>query len=593
MSPNIPVRWPAGLWAWLFAAYVMVMASAIAGHAVAQTTPLPTPDATGAEAASEADSEADPVAEAEEEAEREEAREAVSEETAEQAAGAAEELEQAVEEAAAAEAVASGVVGEGAEAEAAAAEAADAVVEAVVNDAARDEETGLPIEVLDPALPTEELELRLVPLTQEELGSLSTVWLEIVRQKTEEVMAAQVAIFRTEGTVEDAAREKLTELVNIRKDLFDKFSKVVTAWEKKGGDEAMIAELRAYRASIIVEETRTADFQTLVAQALAWLTDRDGGVQLAIDIAVIVASLVALILAARILRRLVRRWIGHVPHLSKLLQAFIVGVVYWIVLAFGLMVVLSGLGIDISPVFALIGGASFILAFAFQDTLGNLASGLMIMINRPFDEGDYVDVGGVAGTVRAVNIVSTTVVTPDNQVIVIPNKNVWGNVITNVTASATRRVDLIFGISYEDDIRHAIQVMDETVKAHPLVLAEPAPMIRVHELADSSVNFICRPWTRTSDYWTLYWDLMQQMKERFDAEGISIPYPQQDVHMHQVAAKPEKVVERRPEPVEPEPAKPEPAREPALAGADPKTDATGYGRHDEGHGSDQDGDGER
>ena len=124
-------------------------------------------------------------------------------------------------------------------------------------------------------------------------------------------------------------------------------------------------------------------------------------------------------------------------------------------------IVLSALGVDISPVFALIGGASFILAFAFQDTLGNLASGLMIMINRPFDEGEYVDIGGVAGTVKSVSIVATTVTTPDNQVIVIPNKNVWGNVITNVTASDTRRVDLVFGISYEDSIPDAMRVINE------------------------------------------------------------------------------------------------------------------------------------
>jgi small conductance mechanosensitive channel len=179
----------------------------------------------------------------------------------------------------------------------------------------------------------------------------------------------------------------------------------------------------------------------------------------------------------------------------------------------------------------MIGGASFILAFAFQDTLGNLASGLMIMINRPFDEGDYVEVGGTGGTVRSVSIVATTVTTPDNQVIVIPNKSVWGNVITNVTASDTRRVDLVFGISYEDSIPGALRVIEETVKAHSLVLADPEPVIRVHELGDSSVNFICRPWTKASDYWTVYWDLTQGMKEAFDAASISIPYPQQDIHI--------------------------------------------------------------
>ena len=120
--------------------------------------------------------------------------------------------------------------------------------------------------------------------------------------------------------------------------------------------------------------------------------------------------------------------------------------------------------------------------------------------------------------------------------IVIPNKNVWGNVITNVTASKTRRVDLVFGISYEDSITDALRVIKETVNAHPLVLAEPEPVIRVHELADSSVNFVCRPWTKTSDYWTVYWDLTHRMKEAFGEAGLSIPYPQQDVHIRTTEA---------------------------------------------------------
>ena len=241
--------------------------------------------------------------------------------------------------------------------------------------------------------------------------------------------------------------------------------------------------------------------------------------------------LLALLIVSRSVRGLVRRWIGRVPNISKLLQSFLVGAVYWLVLTVGLLLALAVLGVNVTPLFAMIGGASFILAFAFQDTLGNLASGLMIIINRPFDEGDYVVVGGTGGTVRSVSIVATTVTTPDNQVIVIPNKSVWGNIITNVTASDTRRGALVFGISYDDSIPDALRVIEETVKAHPLVLKDPEPVIRVHELAASSVNFICRPWTKTSDYWTVYWDLTHRMKEAFEAASITIPYPQQDVHI--------------------------------------------------------------
>ncbi|MBW8639945.1 mechanosensitive ion channel family protein [Hoeflea sp. WL0058] len=411
----------------------------------------------------------------------------------------------------------------------------DAIVEQNTDPDDKDAETGLSSHVKTPGIDTAELEYRLVPLTKDELAALADEWLAIVKGKTEEVMAAQIAISRTDGEVETAAREKLTELTHERRALFDKYSKVISAWEKKGGDPDAIAGYRAYQNAIIVEETRQADFKTLLSQARAWLFAWDGGLKIGMNLLILAAAILALLFVSRVSRGVANRWIGHVPNLSKLLQAFLVAVIYWVVFAIGLMVVLSALGVDITPVFALIGGASFIMAFAFQDTLGNLASGMMIMINKPFDQGDFVDVGGVAGTVRAVNIFATTVATPDNQIIVIPNKNVWGNVITNVTASLTRRVDLVFGISYEDSIPLAARVIEETVKNHPLVLKDPEPVIRVHELADSSVNFVCRPWTMTSDYWTVFWDLTQQVKERFDENGISIPYPQQDVHIRRPA----------------------------------------------------------
>jgi small conductance mechanosensitive channel len=383
----------------------------------------------------------------------------------------------------------------------------------------------------------DEMALRLTPLTVDELAAAAEAWRDIVKAKTEAVVEAQIAAKTSEdGDAAAAAREAATALADERKALFDLYSTVVDSWEKKGGDEAAISQYRAYRNSIIVEETRTADWQTLLARALDWLISADGGIKLAFDIGVVLAALFGLLFVARIVRRIARRHIVHVPNLSKLLQVFLVGLVYWIVLAFGLMVVLAGLGVDITPVFALVGGASFILAFAFQDTLGNLASGLMIMINRPFDEGDYVDVGGVAGTVKSVSIVATTVTTPDNQVIVIPNKNVWGNVITNVTTSDTRRVDLTFGIGYDDDIETAQRVLEELVAAHPLVLKEPAPTIRVGALGASSVDFIVRPWAKTVDYWSVYWDLTRQVKEAFDAAGVSIPFPQQDLHIRDVAA---------------------------------------------------------
>jgi small conductance mechanosensitive channel len=373
----------------------------------------------------------------------------------------------------------------------------------------------------DPAIDADVLTLRLIPLTAEELEKLAADWLAIVRDSTSRVVEEQIRIDSTEAeAVEEAARARLTELTEERRALFDKYSTILDAWELKGGDAAKIAGYRAYRSAIIVEETRNTDWRTLLAQAWAWTKSRDGGVQVAMNVGVVVASFLGLLIVARLIRRIVHHWTGRIPNFSKLLAAFVALAAYWLTLAFGLMVVLAALGVNITPMFALVGGASFILAFAMQDTLGNLAAGLMIMINRPFDEGDIVDIGGVSGTVRNVSIVSTTVVTPDNQVVVVPNASVWGNVITNSTASETRRVDLVFGVSYETPIARAQAELEKTVEAHPLVLKEPEPVVRVHALTESGVEFIVRPWTKSDDYWTVYWDLTRQVKEALDRAGM-------------------------------------------------------------------------
>lgn len=386
----------------------------------------------------------------------------------------------------------------------------------------------------DPALtnpdtPPEIFDMLLLPLTRDELAALGADWQGIVRDQTEDLVEARVAAL-TGGSEPDAAR--IDTITRTREALFNKYSSVIDQWEKKGGDAAEIETYRTYRRAIAIEEQRTASIPTLARQAWEWGIDREGGLHFVIQAGVIVGALLVLGIVAGTVRRLSRRWVGRIPNLSKLLQAFIVMLVYWITIAIGLMIVLSSLGIDITPVFALIGGASFIIAFAMQDTLGNLAAGLMIMINHPFDEGDYVDIGGVAGTVKSVSIVSTTVVTPDNQVIVVPNSKVWGNVITNVTASPTRRVDLTFGIGYGDSIEDAQRVLEQIVEAHPLILADPAPVIRVNALGASSVDFVCRPWVKGSDYWTVFWDLTRQVKLAFDENGISIPFPQTDMHIH-------------------------------------------------------------
>jgi small conductance mechanosensitive channel len=384
----------------------------------------------------------------------------------------------------------------------------------------------------DPSIDLEELQLRLIPLTVDQLGSLAGTWQEQARAAAQAAVDKNLEIRAAEGTEAEALRKKRLALLEERGLIFEKFLAVVSSLETKGGDPEQVAALRNYVSAVRSEEKSQLTLQEFADSFLKWLASPEGGVGVGFRIAVIAGSLFGLFIVARIVRAWARRAFTRVPTFSKLLSSFLVMAVYWLTIAFGLMVVLAALGVNITPLFALVGGASFIIAFALQETLGNLAAGLMIMINRPFDEGDYVLVAGLGGTVKHVSVVSTTVTTPDNQVIVIPNSKVWGDVITNVTASDTRRVDLVFGISYGDSIEQAQKVLEEVVAHHPLVLKDPAPMIRVNELADSSVNFIVRPWTKTGDYWTTYWDLQRAVKEAFDANGISIPFPQTDMHLH-------------------------------------------------------------
>ncbi len=244
---------------------------------------------------------------------------------------------------------------------------------------------------------------------------------------------------------------------------------MVSSLEAKGGDAALIASLRIYRSAIALEETATLEREEIVSNVLNWLVSPEGGIQLALRVAVTLGSLLGLLIVAKIVRAWARRTFDRVPNLSKLLRGFLAMVVYWLVIAVGLMVMLAALGVNITPLFALVGGASFIAAFALQDTLGNLAAGLMVMVKRPFDEGDYVTVAGVGGTVQKVSVVSTTVTTPDNQVIVIPNPKVWGDVIINTTASETRRVDFVLGIGYDDSIKLAQETLEQVIGNHPRV----------------------------------------------------------------------------------------------------------------------------
>jgi small conductance mechanosensitive channel len=208
-----------------------------------------------------------------------------------------------------------------------------------------------------------------------------------------------------------------------------------------------------------------------------------------------------------------------------LLDRFLVRATFWATMIVGTLTVLSWLGVRMTPILTLFGGLSFVAAFAMQSTLSNFAAGLMIMIYRPFDVGNVVTVGGVTGKVQAMNLVSTTLLTGDNKVIIVPNSNVWGSIITNANVRDTRRVDLAFDIRHVDDSAVVQRILEEVVAGHPLVMKEPAPVIRINEVTATAVKFICRVWARTEDHSAVYWDITEQVKRRFDSAGIHAAPP--------------------------------------------------------------------
>jgi small conductance mechanosensitive channel len=234
---------------------------------------------------------------------------------------------------------------------------------------------------------------------------------------------------------------------------------------------------------------------------------------------------------SRLTRRLVTEGLNRSKlNVSQLLQRMIVSTAAGLVLLLGLLFGLAQLGISVGPALAGLGIAGFIVGFALQDTLGNFASGMMILLYRPYDVGDLIEAGGVFGKVSSMSLVNTTVLTVDNQTLVVPNSKIWGDVIKNVTAQNIRRVDMVFGIGYSDDIPKAEKVLTEILGDHEKVLEDPASVVRLHTLNESSVDFIVRPWVKTEDYWDVYWDVTRAVKMRFDEEDISIPFPQRDVH---------------------------------------------------------------
>jgi len=372
------------------------------------------------------------------------------------------------------------------------------------------------------------LRLKLRPLQLAEVEAEAKAWQDKLAEVARQITQVEVAS-KTGG--DTANLPNLSELREEQSRVNDRFEYVLRAFAARGGDRTPYDQYRDQATALSFDATDVGGATTMITD---WVTSSEGGIKWAVNIVKFLVTLLAFKIIAAIAAGIVRRAVSRMKKTSDLLRDFFVNVTRRLVFFIGLIIALEMLGLDVTPFVAALGAAGFIIGFALQGTLSNFAAGLMILIYRPYDIGQVVNVAGTTGSVDAMTLVSTTLKLPDNQRVVIPNNSIWGNVITNVTGQTTRRCDLKFGCGYGDDLKKVQSVLEDIVSNHEKVHKDPAPVIKLHELADSSVNFIIRAWCNTGDYWDVYWDVTRAVKERFDAEGLNIPFPQRDVHLHQV-----------------------------------------------------------
>ena len=236
-------------------------------------------------------------------------------------------------------------------------------------------------------------------------------------------------------------------------------------------------------------------------------------------------------LIARGLRRLMQK-----QQIDKTLETFVSNLVRMVLMVFVVIAAISAVGIQTTSLIAVLGAAGLAVGLALQGSLSNFAAGVLIVLFRPYKVGDFIEGAGVAGSVVSVQILTTVLKTGDNKQVIVPNSQIMGSIITNYSANDTRRIDMVVGVGYDDNLDTVRKAIEELVAADGRILDDPACTIAVSELADSSVNFVVRPWVKTEDYWAVKFDLTEAIKKRFDEEGISIPFPQQDVHLYQASA---------------------------------------------------------
>ena len=261
-----------------------------------------------------------------------------------------------------------------------------------------------------------------------------------------------------------------------------------------------------------------------------WLQVKTLGVDFAINIIIAIAIFFVGRMIARAIAKGLRTLMQS-QQVDKILESFVGNLVYWMLMTFVIIAAIGRLGIQTTSLIAIMAAGGLAVGLSLQGSLANFAAGVLIVMFRPYRVGDFVEAAGISGTVLDVQILTTILKTGDNKQIVVPNGQIMGSIITNYSANETRRIDMVFGVSYDDDLDKVRSTIEDLVAAEDRIIDDPPCLIAVSELADSSVNFVVRPWVKTSDYWGVKFEFTEAVKKRFDKEGISFPYPQQDIHI--------------------------------------------------------------
>jgi len=283
-----------------------------------------------------------------------------------------------------------------------------------------------------------------------------------------------------------------------------------------------------------MDEETVADLASFDWSTLPALM-RDKGMDLGVDLGIKVVTALAIFLIGKYIVRLVVKATATVmqkQEVDKTLETFICNLVRTVLMVVVVIAAIGAIGIETTSFIAIFGAAGLAVGLALQGSLSNFASGVLIVLFRPYRVGDWIEAAGISGSVEEVQILTTILKTGDNKQIIVPNSQIMGSIITNYSANDTRRVDMVIGVSYDDDIDKVRKTLEELIAAEERVLPEPAPTIAVSALADSSVNFVVRPWVKTSDYWGVMFDLTEAIKKRFDKDNITFPFPQQDIHLY-------------------------------------------------------------